>query len=59
MPANILKRYLPLFELGQLYGSDLTGNGQCRGITLTAQWLGLIIDLNVGRVSARQKGGAA
>ncbi|MES2301386.1 MAG: hypothetical protein V4521_04805 [Pseudomonadota bacterium] len=53
-----MKRLLPLFETGQLYGSDLTGKHHCRGISLTVQWLGLIIDLNIGRVSSRQKGKA-
>lgn len=52
-----MNRLFPLFECGRLYGADLTGKHHCRGISLTVQWLGMIIDFNIGRVSTRQNGG--
>lgn len=49
-----MKRLLPLFELGQLIGSDMTGEAECRGLSLSIQWLGLIIDINLGCVTGRK-----
>jgi|GEM_PF-4176749 len=48
---------IPHFEFGHLFGSPMVGEGECRGISLSIQWLGLIVDMNLGRV-AKRKGGA-
>lgn len=49
-----MKRLLPLFEAGWFSGSDLSGHRECRGLSISIQWLGFIVDVNFGRVAGRK-----
>lgn len=52
-----MKRLLPRFDLCRWAGSDIDSMGWCEGRSLAIQWLGLIFEINLARVTG-QKGKA-
>lgn len=51
-----MKRLLPRADIENWGGADIDGNGHCEGWSIAIQWLGLIVEFNVGRVTDRNGG---
>lgn len=45
-----MARWLPRIDAGAWGGGDIDGQNDCKGLCIVVQWLGIIIEIGIGKV---------